>query len=94
MKKSRTLLKKVYQFEGLYPSKNMMKKFVDVFKALNDVVSVCYSYSLAADYVTKIKKFSGACRDLTPKVYAGMNHLQEFYALTGRELGPWSEQAS
>ena len=56
----------------------MMKKFVDVFKALNDVVSVCYSYRLAADYVTKIKKFSGACLDLTPKVYAGMDHLQEF----------------
>ena len=92
LKKSRTLLKKVYQLEGLYPSKNMVKKFENVFKALTDIMSACYSYRLAADYVTKSKKFSRACLDLTPKVHAVMDHWQELYALTGRELGPWSEQ--
>lgn len=71
----------------------MMKKFENVFKTLNDVVSACYSYRLATDYVTKIKKCSHACLDLTPKVHAVMDYLQEFYALTGRGPVSWSEQA-
>lgn len=71
----------------------MMKKFENVFKTLNHVVSACYSYRLATDYVTKIKKCSHACLDLTPKVHAVMDYLQEFYALTGRGPVSWSEQA-
>ena len=95
---SRALLKKTDQLEGLCPSNNIVKKFANAFKALNDVVAVCYGYELAADYVAKIKKFSGAYLELginiTPKVHNLVHHLQEFCALTGRGLGPWSEQAS
>ena len=48
--------------------------------------------------VTKIKKFPRAYLDLginlTPKVHTVMHHAQDFCTLTGRGLGPWSEQAS
>ena len=95
---SRVLLKKVDQPENLCPSKNMVKIFANVFKGLNDVVPACYGYELTADYVTKIKKFSRAYLNLginaTPKVHDVMHQVQEICTLTGRGLGPWSEQAS
>ena len=60
--------------------------------ALNDVVSTCYGYILAAGCVAKIKKFSRAYLDLrinvTQKVHAVIHHVQGFYMLTGRGLGP------
>ena len=82
------------KFEG-NTSRVLLKK---VDQVLNDVVVACYGYKLAADYVTKIKKFSRAYLDLainvTPKVHAVIHHVQEFCTLTDRGLGPWSEQAS
>ena len=76
----------------------MVKIFANVFRGLNDVVPACYGYELAADYVTKIKKFSRAYLNLginaTPKVHDVMHQVQEICTLTGRGLGPWSEQAS
>ena len=89
---SRALLKKADQLEGLCPPSNIVKKFVNAFKALNDVVAACYGYELAADFVTKIKQFSRAYLGLgvnvTPKVDTVMHHVQKFCALTGRRLGP------
>ena len=67
-----------------------MKKFANVFKTLNDVVAACYGCRLAADYVTKIKKFSRAYLDLginiIPKVHTVIHHVQEFCALPDRGL--------
>ena len=75
-----------------------MKKVANVFKALNDVLAACYGYELAADYATKIKKFSRAYLDLgikvPTKVHTVMLHAQQIWALTGRKLEPWSEEAS
>ena len=39
---SRELLKKANQLRGLCPSNIIVKKFANAFKALNDVVAVCY----------------------------------------------------
>ena len=71
----------------------MVKNFVNTFKALIDAVTAYYGYNIAADYVTKIKKFSCTYLDLGQKVQA-VHHVQEFCALTGKGLGPCREQAS
>ena len=61
-------------------------------------MAACYGYKFAADYVTKIKKFSCEYLDLginaTPKFHAVMHHVQAFCAFTGRRFGAWTEQAS
>ena len=48
-------------------------------------------------YGESIKKFTNAYLKLgisiTPKVHAVMYHVEEFCNLSGRGLGPWSEQA-
>ena len=71
----------------------MVKNFVNTFKALIDAVTAYCGYNIAADYVTKIKKFSRTYLDLGQKVQA-VHHVQEFCALTGKGLGPCREQAS
>ena len=75
----------------------MVQKFAKALKDLNDVVAPSYGYELEEDYGTKSKKFSCTCLDLwinvTPKVHAVMDYVLGFCALTGRELGRWSEQA-
>ena len=76
----------------------MVENFSNAFKVFNYIVTTCYGYKLAANYVKKLKKFSLAYLDLgvnlTPKVHAVMHHVREFFALAGRGLCPWSEQAS
>ena len=60
----KALNKKANKSEVLRPSNNIVKKFANAFKALNDVVAACYCYELAADCVTKIKNFSRSYLDL------------------------------
>ena len=94
---SRALLKKVNRLEELYPANNPnAQKYSVAFNALNEVVGACYGYDLHPDFEGKIKKFTEAYLDLkisvTPKIHAVMHHVSEFCHLTGRGLGPWSEQ--
>ena len=73
----------------------MVENFSNAFKVFKYIVTTSYAYELSANYVEKLKKFSPAYLDpgvnVTPKFHAAMHHVQTFYALTGRELGPWSE---
>lgn len=73
----------------------MVENFSNAFKVFNYIVTTCYGYELSANHVEKLKKFSPAYLDLginvTPKVHAVLHDVQDFSALAGRELGPWSE---
>ena len=94
---SRALLKKVNRLEELYPANNLKaQKYSVAFNALNEVVGACYGFDLHPDFEGKIKKFTEAYLELkisvTPKIHAVMHHVSEFCRLTGRGLGPWSEQ--
>ena len=91
----RKLLKNVARLEALnIPEK--YKKFVTTFNSFNNVVSACYGNKLDEDYLQKIKIFAEDYFRLgisiTPKVHAVIYHIPEFCEMTGRGLGPWSEQ--
>lgn len=66
--------------------------------AIFQVVSACYGNTLHPSYEEAIVDFKVAFLDLdikvTPKIHAVFYHVPEFCRLTGRGLGPWSEQAS
>ena len=92
---SRQLLRNVDRLEALAPPEEC-KKFVTAFKSFNDVVSACYGSELGVDYLQKITIFAADYFRLgisvTPKVHTVIYHIPEFCELTGRGLGPWSEQ--
>ena len=73
------------------------ERFIIAFKSFNEVVPSCYGEDLKADYLRKIKIFSNDYmklnRSVTPKIHAVMYHIAELCQMTGRGLGPWSEQA-
>ena len=93
---SRKLLNNVDKLEALSPP-IQCERFIIAFKSFNEVVSSCYGEDLKADYLRKIKIFSNDYMKLnisvTPKIHAVMYHIAEFCQMTGRGLGPWSEQA-
>ena len=92
----RKLLRNVSKLEELCPEK--LLKFPVAYKSFNEVVSSCYGSKLKSDYKDKIKTFKDDYMRLkisvTPKVHAVFFHAQEFCELTGKGLGPWSEQTS
>ena len=92
---SRTLLKYVDRLQNLC-SNGTVLKFVDAFRNFDEVVSACYGDNLSPDFMEKINKFSKSYMKLkisvTPKIHAVMYHVAEFCSMTGRGLGPWSEQ--
>lgn len=96
---SRALLRNVDRLEELLPATDLkVRRYCIAFKSLNEVVGACYGYELHPDYKEKIKNFTNAYLALkirvTPKVHAVMHHITDFCHLTGRGLGPWSEQTS
>ena len=74
------------------------KRFVTVFKMLNNVVASCFGNDLHEDYHQAILNFKQAYLDLempvTPKIHAIFNHITEFCATVNVGLGRFSEQAS
>ena len=61
------------------------------------MVAACYGQELHPDFEENIEKFTEACLSLkinvTPKINTVMHHVTEFCHLTGRGLGPCSEQS-
>ena len=92
----RKLLKNIDSLENLCPEIN--KNFVAAFSDFNDVVSSCYGSDLKSNYKRTIAKFRASFLKLnisvTPKVHAVFYHIEEFCALKGMGLGPFSEQTS
>ena len=92
---SRRLLSKVDRLEAL-SLPNQYGKFITALKSIRDVVSSCYGNELSPDFLEKITTFSRNYMKLgisvTPKVHAVIHHVGEFCVMTGRGLGPWSEQ--
>ena len=89
-------MKNVDRLEALNPPQKV-QKFITTFKSFNAVVAACYGSELDADYLQKIQIFAADYHRLgvsvTPKIHAVIYHISEFCELTGRGLGPWSEQA-
>ena len=74
------------------------EQYVNTFSFFNDVVSSCYGLELHPTYKANIAKFKKEFLKLkisiTPKIHAVFYHVEEFCALKGMGLGPWSEQTS
>ena len=92
----RKLLKNINLLQERCPEE--FKMFAYAFSLFNDIVVACFGETLAENYKEVIAKFTQAYMQLnisiTPKVHAVMFHVEEFCSMTGRGLGPWSEQTS
>lgn len=93
---SRKLLKNIDRLETLSPPPTC-NVFINALRSFNAVVSSCYGSNLKPSYKEDIKRFridySKLGISVTPKVHAVMYHIEEFCEITGRGLGPWSEQS-
>ena len=93
---SRNLLKNVKLFEELCPPK--FRNFVESFRALNEVATVCYGRGLSPVYTDKIERFKVRYQMLnintTPKLHAVFYHISEFCDIKKIGLSPWSEQTA
>ena len=93
---SRKLLKNVDKLKALHPPTSVTK-FITAFRSFDVVVEACYGKDLNPDFQRRIVAFAMDYLKLgisvTPKVHAVFFHVAEFCLLTGKGLGPWSEQA-
>ena len=92
----RKILKNVDKLEERCPPE--FNQYVKAFRRFNNVVEICYGYSLAENYKDIIQIFKTDFLKLkisiTPKVHAVMYHTAEFCDIVGTGLGPYSEQTS
>ena len=92
----RKLLKNVNLLQERCPDEFRM--FANTFSLFNEVVVACFGDKLEENYKEAIADFTEAYMHLkisvTPKVHAVMFHVEEFCSMTGKGLGPWSEQTS
>ena len=93
---SRKLFKNIDRLEALSPPRSCAK-FMNTFKSFSEVVSSCYGAEFHPEFKDKVaafkKDFINLGISITPKVHTVIFHISEVCTITGRGLGPWSEQS-
>lgn len=91
---TRLLLKNSLELERISPG----NKYTGLIEALNEIVEACFGSTLQENYQAKIDSFFALvdkiCIPYNVKMHVLRYHVPQFIKLTGKPLGPFSEQTS